>query len=100
VKKWVSDKGTVDMSPDEIQQHNRVRPPAPEYETLNEDRRALAIRTQHKAKAFAVDPDANHGDGAVMIGTQWVRLTALPTSSAGLPKGSLWNDGGTLKIIQ
>jgi hypothetical protein len=23
----------------------------------------------------------------------------LPTSSAGLPSGSMWNDGGTVKIV-
>lgn len=26
-------------------------------------------------------------------------LINLPTSSAGLPSGSVWNDGGTLKIV-
>ena len=28
-----------------------------------------------------------------------LRLEGLPTSSAGLPTGSVWNDGGTLKIV-
>lgn len=27
-----------------------------------------------------------------------VRITELPTSSAGLPSGSLWNDSGTVKV--
>lgn len=27
-----------------------------------------------------------------------VRITDLPTSSAGLPSGSLWNDTGTVKV--
>jgi hypothetical protein len=27
-----------------------------------------------------------------------VRITDLPTSSAGLPSGSLWNDSGTVKV--
>lgn len=26
-------------------------------------------------------------------------ITDLPTSSAGLPAGSVWNDAGTLKIV-
>lgn len=26
-------------------------------------------------------------------------LTNLPTSSAGLPAGSVWNDGGILKVV-
>lgn len=32
-------------------------------------------------------------DGVVMEGT-------LPTSASGLPVGALWNDSGTLKIVQ
>ena len=28
-----------------------------------------------------------------------ITLTDLPTSSAGLPTGSLWNDLGTVKIV-
>jgi hypothetical protein len=28
-----------------------------------------------------------------------LRLEGLPTSSSGLPSGSVWNDGGTLKIV-
>jgi hypothetical protein len=28
-----------------------------------------------------------------------ITLTNLPTSSAGLPAGSVWNDAGTLKIV-
>lgn len=27
-----------------------------------------------------------------------VRITDLPTSSAGLPSGTLWNDTGTVKV--
>lgn len=27
-----------------------------------------------------------------------VRITDLPTSSAGLPAGTLWNDTGTVKV--
>jgi hypothetical protein len=27
-----------------------------------------------------------------------VRITDLPTSSAGLPVGTLWNDSGTVKV--
>lgn len=37
--------------------------------------------------AFALKTDAK------------VRMTNLPTSSAGLSTGDLWNDGGTLKIV-
>lgn len=32
------------------------------------------------------------------INTDTLRATALPTSSAGLPAGSLWNDAGTVKV--
>jgi len=28
-----------------------------------------------------------------------ITLTALPTSSAGLESGALWNDSGTVKIV-
>ena len=28
-----------------------------------------------------------------------ITLNDLPTSSTGLPPGSVWNDGGTLKIV-
>lgn len=28
-----------------------------------------------------------------------ITLNDLPTSSAGLPAGSVWNDSGTLKIV-
>lgn len=28
-----------------------------------------------------------------------ITLNNLPTSSAGLPAGSVWNDSGTLKIV-
>lgn len=28
-----------------------------------------------------------------------ITLNDLPTSSAGLPPGSVWNDSGTLKIV-
>lgn len=28
-----------------------------------------------------------------------LRVTKLPTSSAGLPSGALWNDAGTVKVV-
>ena len=28
-----------------------------------------------------------------------ITLTSLPTSSAGLPSGALWNSSGTVKIV-
>ena len=28
-----------------------------------------------------------------------VQITDLPTSSAGLPSGTLWNDTGTVKVV-
>jgi hypothetical protein len=30
--------------------------------------------------------------------TTWITVTTLPTSAAGLPSGTLWNDAGTLKV--
>jgi hypothetical protein len=35
---------------------------------------------------------------AEFTGTQ-IKMTNLPTSSAGLPTGAVWNDAGTLKIV-
>ncbi len=35
----------------------------------------------------------------VRITSASVLMTALPTSSAGLPTGALWNDAGTVKIV-
>lgn len=37
-----------------------------------------------------------NNEGPVLAKT--VRITELPTSSAGLPSGSLWNDSGTVKV--
>lgn len=37
-------------------------------------------------------------DGAVDFLLGLIRLTGIPTSSAGLPTGTLWNDSGTIKI--
>jgi hypothetical protein len=28
-----------------------------------------------------------------------IKITDLPTSSAGLPIGTLWNDSGTVKVV-
>jgi hypothetical protein len=33
------------------------------------------------------------------VNSTTIVLYSLPTSSAGLPAGSVWNDGGTLKIV-
>lgn len=35
--------------------------------------------------------------GDVRVST--ITITDLPTASAGLPAGSVWNDAGTLKIV-
>jgi hypothetical protein len=48
--------------------------------------------------------DNNHFSGKVLIGTTSVggsplRLSGLPTSSAGLSAGDVWNSGGTLRIV-
>jgi hypothetical protein len=47
--------------------------------------------------------DNNHFNGKVLIGTATagsspVRISGLPTSSAGLSAGDLWNDAGTIKV--
>lgn len=48
--------------------------------------------------------DNNYFAGKVLIGSSTVgvsklNITGLPTSSAGLASGDVWNDGGTLKIV-
>lgn len=47
--------------------------------------------------------DNNYFNGKVLVGTATpgsspVRISGLPTSSAGLSTGDLWNDSGTIKI--
>lgn len=37
----------------------------------------------------------NPGDGLFTT----VRITQLPTSATGLPSGTLYNDGGTVKVV-
>lgn len=54
---------------------------------------------------YAPDAATNHHlNGKLLIGTTTsgisnVRISGLPTSSAGLVSGELWNDAGTVKII-
>lgn len=31
--------------------------------------------------------------------TTWITVTSLPTSTNSLPTGTIWNDGGTLKVV-
>jgi len=34
-----------------------------------------------------------------LVVAKTMQITDLPTSSAGLPAGSLWNDSGTVKVV-
>ena len=40
----------------------------------------------------------NFGIGTVPAGNSPLHISGLPTSSAGLSSGEIWNDGGTLKV--
>jgi len=39
------------------------------------------------------------GDNATLTGSA-IKMTGLPTSTNGLAAGSLWDDSGTLKVVQ
>ena len=43
--------------------------------------------------------DSTGTNNAEFVDNGQIRFLRLPTSSAGLPAGSLWNDGGNLKIV-
>ena len=70
---------------------------------------APAVRTNgtitNRWGIYAPDAAMNHYfNGKLLIGTTTfgisnVRISGLPTSSAGLVSGELWNDAGTVKII-
>lgn len=55
----------------------------------------LDIRT---LSGYVVLSDGNGTPRGYHTGTTWV-FPSLPTSSAGLPSGAIWNDAGTLKIV-
>lgn len=53
-------------------------------------------------EAVGADTDVNltlRGKGAGRVVMNTIRLTGLPTSSAGLSVGVVWNDAGTLRIV-
>lgn len=60
-----------------------------------------AVEIGHDGDAGYIDTVAGSSGGDVEpleIRPQVIVLPNLPTSSAGLPSGALWNDGGTLKV--
>ena len=59
------------------------------------------VRLGHDGNAGYIDTVAGGSGGDVepLIRPQVIVLPNLPTSSAGLPSGALWNDGGTLKVV-
>lgn len=50
------------------------------------------------AERMQIDTNGNLGLGVVPSGASKLRISGLPTSSAGLSAGDVWNDAGTLKI--
>jgi len=51
------------------------------------------------AQSLVLQPDGGSvGVNAVPTGNSPLRISGLPTSSAGLSAGEIWNDGGTLKV--
>ena len=40
-----------------------------------------------------------NNSGKLIVNSTTIKIVSIPTSSAGLPAGSVWNDGGTLKIV-
>ena len=49
-------------------------------------------------QAMTLDASGNLLIGTTSSGASKLRISGLPTSSAGLSAGDVWNDGGTLKI--
>lgn len=51
------------------------------------------------AEAMRIDSSGNVLIGTSATGGSRLRVSGLPTSSAGLSAGDVWNDAGTLKIV-
>ena len=54
--------------------------------------------TTAASEAMRIDASGNVGIGTTTPGSK-LSIVGLPTSSAGLSAGDIWNDGGTLKIV-
>ena len=54
--------------------------------------------TVNAAERMRIDSNGNVLIGTATSGASRLRISGLPTSSAGLSAGDVWNDGGTLKI--
>lgn len=50
-------------------------------------------------ESMRIDSSGNILIGTSVTGASTIRVVGLPTSSAGLSSGDVWNDSGTLKIV-
>jgi hypothetical protein len=55
--------------------------------------------TVNASERLRIDSSGNLLIGTFTTGASRLRIVGLPTSSAGLSSGDVWNDGGTLKIV-
>jgi hypothetical protein len=55
--------------------------------------------TVNASERLRIDSSGNILIGTSATGASILRIVGLPTSSAGLSSGDVWNDGGTLKIV-
>ena len=59
----------------------------------------IIFRNMAGSDLMRIDNSGNILIGTASTGGSKLRIVGLPTSSAGLSAGDVWNDGGTLKIV-
>lgn len=65
---------------------------------VHNDGAGAVIFDTNNAERMRIDASGNLLIGTATSGASKLRISGLPTSSAGLSAGDVWNDGGTLKI--